>query len=72
MANNTEFSNITYIAAAYQKKSEFGAAKLILNNYKVNDGDSEFIVGNNSQINLDGNKILNNINTELINDILNF
>lgn len=72
LANNTEFSNIAYIAAAYQKKSEFGAAKLTLNNYKVNDGDSEFIVGNNSQINLDGNKILNNINTELINDILNF
>ncbi len=72
LANNIEFNNVNYIAAAYQKKSEFGPSKININNHRVVEGDSEFIVGNNSQINLGTGKILNNINAELIKDISNF
>ena len=71
LANNIEFNNVNYIAAAYQKKSEFGPAKININNHRVIEGDSKFIVGNNSQINLGTDKILNNLNAELIKDIAN-
>jgi len=72
LASNIEFNNLNFIAAAYQKKPEFGPAKLIFKNYKVNEGDSNFIVGNNSQINLDTDEILRDINAELVKDISNF
>jgi hypothetical protein len=70
LVNNINFYNTEYIAAAYQKKPEFGPASISFDNSLVSEDTPIYIIGDNSIINFkEQGRVLSRTNEHLLKSV---
>ena len=68
--SNIEFISTKVPIAVYNKKKEFGAAKLLINDIQLKNSPNLFLVDQNSQLTIDGQKIYNKTSNNKIIDLI--